>query len=256
MRIILVLLSALLAVPALAGPDCTDPYILARRVPECAGAAAAAPTVEDLAEASQSLKEFRDSPEFAGIISQNLSNERARKAMAASGFDGGVAHASPAAVAVPADWGGSRPSLVGPVLEPSSSEIPTAHPEVPAPTMSAPSGATEAEATRYKLSAALFHGTWLVDLISTIKVIRGGGFEMDPIYTLFGATNLVGVVLSMIAFHVLMTLLQRWAYRKLQTLQGEERTKWERLMFLFNLLSISHAWGAVHNAGVLSKMNR
>jgi hypothetical protein len=249
----LALLTLLAAAPVFAAPDCTDPYIAARKVPECVQAA---PTMEDLAEASQSLKEFRDSPEFAGAVKRGEGQARAQRAMSALGFDGSQSRAR-AAVVVPADWGGARPSLAGPTLEPSSSEVdsPRAS-EVPSPVSDPAPSATPAEAARQKLSAAVFHGTWLLDLISTIQVIRGGGYEMDPLYTLFGATNLVGVVLSMIAFHVLITLLQRWAYRKLQTLQGPDRVRWERLMLLFNLFSVAHVWGAFHNVGVIARLAR
>ena len=132
----------------------------------------------------------------------------------------------------------------------------------PAPTQAAqsreavpPPQHTPAEKKTFWWTAGLSHFAWLADLFTTNKVIKGGGYETNPLYTLFGKQNLIGVMASVILVHVGLSFLSWWLYQRSLQYEGEKRRRWQQWAAAVNLgMIISHLFGAVHNAGVLKKM--
>lgn len=107
----------------------------------------------------------------------------------------------------------------------------------------------------FKRSQGLFHLAWLSDLFFTRRMLAGGGRELNPLYTRFGAKNVAGVLLSMLGFHLLLSWLAwrlfRWAGKQ----AGATRENAENLAIAVTLgATLTHLHGMIHNIRLIPRL--
>ena len=207
--------------PVRAAVDCSDEYIAARGVPECA---AYLEKAQELVRAGEEKERQASAAARAAAVLETP-----------AGFDGA----------------GARPAL--------SVEVPAAPaPSLDAPggagkaSAGVPAPRTSEEKRRFWTAQGLNAAALGADLVTTAQVLRAGGSESNPLLALFGAKNLAGVLLSGLVLHLLQFWFVWSMFKKLRGMEGEARRRQLRVVLLATLLAAGfHVLAALHNGALL-----
>jgi hypothetical protein len=149
------------AAVARAGPDCADPFILARRVPECVAVQREVP-IDELARAADEMRALEGEIAVLRAERRDEQGRRVARALPAAGldFDGAASRSGEAVV----------DAQTSAVLQNLAEEA-QYRSQVPArTTVPAPDGADWDFGTIRRAETA-WHAAWLADLISTIGML-------------------------------------------------------------------------------------
>ncbi len=95
------------------------------------------------------------------------------------------------------------------------------------------------------------HAAFIADFTTTGMIIKGGGSECDPVFTLFGDRNLAGVIGSAIVFHAAESFLSFQLFK----LAHKQHGAWHYILSTAATGINSYLLG-VHTAGTINNVNQ
>jgi hypothetical protein len=95
-----------------------------------------------------------------------------------------------------------------------------------------------------------YHATFIADFTMTGMILRRGGREADPLYTLFGNKNMAGVIGSAIVVHAVVSLVSLQLFKMTPKHHGAWRFMLDAVAFGVNSYFIG-----VHTYATISNIN-